>query len=92
MNTSDARASITSNGYIGQYRLCWKASYSTVTERCGRTGQIVPVYFKNPVHAELYAWREKHRQEQSVMTRDGDKIGTKSAAEMLFAKPDRVSA
>ncbi|MGV1869736.1 hypothetical protein [Agrobacterium rosae] len=92
MNTSDARASITDNGYIGQYRLCWRSDYFTVQHRCDKSGELVPTYFKNPVHAELYAWREKHRQEQSVMTRDGDKIGTKSAAEMLFAKPGRVLA
>lgn len=86
MNSADARAHITRDGYLAQYRLCWRTDYYTVQHRCDKTGEMVPTYFKSPVQAQLHAWREKHRQEQSVMTRDGEKITAKSAAEMLFSK------
>lgn len=87
MNEADARATPTVHGYIGEYRLCWKADYATVSQWCTQARKMVPVYFKSKFAAETYAWREKHRKEQSIMLRGGDKISAaKSAAEKLFSK------
>ncbi|KQZ49731.1 hypothetical protein ASD54_12395 [Rhizobium sp. Root149] len=68
-----------------------------MTEWNAAANKPTPKTFKNPLIAELFAWREKHKREEAVMRRDGDTIGTieapttqkalaKSQADKLFSK------
>lgn len=84
MNQSDARATLTDNGYVGEFRLSWKPDYFTVNEWCQKENAMVPRNFKSPIVAELYAWREKHRQEEKAMRRDGEVIKAVSEADAHF--------
>ncbi len=76
MNRSDARAVHDGNGWKGEFRLSWKADYESVmlTDFNGRKTDRIQ-YFKSSHWAELAAWRLKNTLEQSVMTRDGVRIG-----------------
>jgi hypothetical protein len=81
MNRSAAKAIGTVNGWEGQYRPVWAASFRTVKEK-GRT-----VYFSSALAAEVAAWRFLYSIEQRVMKRDGETvIAAKSAAHALFIK------
>ena len=85
MNEADAKATETAHGYIGEYRLCWKAEYAVVSQWCQHARKRVPIYFKSKYAAETFAWREKHQKEQSVMVRDGETVtASRSAAERIF--------
>jgi hypothetical protein len=79
VNQSDARATLTDNGYVGEFRLSWKPDYFTVNEWCPKQSAMVPRNFKSPIVAELYAWREKHQQEERAMRRDGETIHISNA-------------
>lgn len=91
MNHPDARSiPAAGGGYHGQFRLCWKADYSTVCKWSKELGKYVPVNFKHPLAAEVYAWREKSRLEYPVMRRDGEVIAAMEEANALFNLPATV--
>jgi len=56
MNRSNARALPVHNGYIGQFRPVWRATYETVTAT-DATGETAPVVFPTEAEAETAAWR-----------------------------------
>lgn len=68
MNQSAARSTWTVNGYEGEYRPVWAASWRPVRMK-GR-----PVYFTTALAAEVAAWRVLYAVEQRVMKRDGETI------------------
>lgn len=91
MNHPDARSiPAAGGGYHGQFRLCWKADYSTVSEWSKELDRFIPINFKSPIVAELAAWREKSRKEYPVMRRDGEISGTMEKANAMFNLPPTV--
>lgn len=85
MNQSAAKAIDTVNGWEGQYRPVWAASFRTVKDK-GRT-----VYFRSALAAEVAAWRVLYAVEQRVMKRDGETvIAARSAADRLFMGGGKV--
>lgn len=84
MNQSDARAIGTRLGYVGEFRLVWKASYQPVLRTDEKGRKLGPQYFASADAAECAAWRAKNALETSVMTRDGEQLARRSAAEALF--------
>lgn len=87
MNHSRARAIKTFNGYIGEYRPCWRAAYQPVLRRDENGRAMGPEYFPTEDSAEVAAWRELSAAEQSVMHRSGEIVSAPRArAEALFEK------
>lgn len=88
MNEPDARAiPAPGGGYYGQFRLCWRADYVTVSRWNAEKAALLPLNFKNALAAELSAWRAKSKVEYPVMRRDGAVIEARSAADALFNLP-----
>lgn len=80
MNEAMAYAEGTPKGFIGKYRLVWRSEHFTVTDDKGKIA-----YFNTRDKAECAAWRAKHKIEQSVMVRDGEKLSVaRSEAEKVF--------
>jgi hypothetical protein len=87
MNLSRARAIKTFNGYIGEYRVCWRSTYQPVLRRDENGRAMGPEYFPTEEKAENAAWRAKNDAEQSVMHRSGEIVSAPRArAEALFEK------
>lgn len=84
MNYAHARAVQTHKGWIGELRLSWKADYEPVLIIDENGMKKGPRYFDTQKDAELAAWRLKNTLEQSVMTRDGVRIGDLSEADAAF--------
>lgn len=79
MNQQTAYAEWTEDGYIGKFQLAWRTEVYVVKK------DDKPQYFKYPHDAEIAAWRAKHKIEQSVMVRDGEKLSVaRSEAEKVF--------
>lgn len=87
MNISDARGVWTVHGYIGEFRLCWRADYQPVLKTDEKGRKTGPEYFKTKDAAECAAWRTKNELEQPAMVRDGAILEAKSKAEELFSLP-----
>ncbi|KAB2701335.1 MULTISPECIES: hypothetical protein [Brucella] len=80
MNEATAFAEGTPKGFIGKFRLVWRTQHFTVANEDGQ-----PRYFPTAEKAECEAWRAKHKIEQSVMVRDGEKLSVaRSEAEKVF--------
>lgn len=94
MNRSDARAIDKGFGWIGEYRLVWKAEYYEV-KKVGSDGRRTssPEIFGTEAEAECAAWRALYETEQPVMVRAGERVSSqhRNAAEALF-KPTSASA
>lgn len=94
MNRSDARAIDKGYGWIGEYRLVWKAEYFEV-KKLGKDGRPTrdPEIFGTKAEAECAGWRALYEIEQPVMVRAGERVSTqhRNAAEALF-KPMDASA
>lgn len=89
MNSSSVRTTKTFRGWIGEFRLCWKADYLPVLEVDAKGRKIGIHYFKTEDSAEVAAWRRKHELEESVMVRDGEIIGQhRREAEAYFTNQD----
>lgn len=87
MNISRARAIKTFNGYIGEYRVCWRSSYQLVLRRDENGRAMGPEYFPTEAQAEVAAWRCLSDAEQSVMHRSGEIVSAPRArAEAVFQK------
>ena len=92
MNQSAARSNWTVNGYEGEYRPVWAASW----RRVRMNGK--PVYFKTALAAEVAAWRILYAVEQRVMKRGGETViaarsaidGRNLAKEAKFAEATRL--
>lgn len=86
-NRADARGRHTLRGYVGEYRLAWKADYQPVLNIAENGRRDGVRYFATEIEAENAAWRAKNDLEQSVMTRSGEIIPRpRREAEMLFEK------
>ncbi|HEX2753650.1 MAG TPA: hypothetical protein VHP34_11220 [Alphaproteobacteria bacterium] len=87
MNRSDARAIDKGFGWIGEYRLVWKAEYYEV-KKIGSDGRRTssPEVFPSKAEAECAAWRALYETEQPVMVRAGERLSSqmRNAAEALF--------
>ena len=87
MNRSDARAIDKGFGWIGEYRLVWKAEYYEV-KKVGSDGRRTssPEVFPSKAEAECAAWRALYETEQPVMLRAGERVSSqhRNAAEALF--------
>lgn len=87
MNRSDARGRKTFEGWVGDFRPCWKAEYDTVQQLDGRGKFTGPKIFKTEAEAEAAAWRTLRDMEEPVMVRSGTMLGNaRSTAEAYFRK------
>lgn len=82
-NRSDARAKKTFEGWIGEFRPTWKATYMTVQEVDARGNFTGPKTYKSKHEAECAAWRSLRDMEQPVMVGTGEII---SKARLEFEK------
>ena len=89
MNKADARAILTTKGYIGEYRLSWRSDFVPVLRTDDKGRRLGPAYFGSTKDAELAAWREMNRVEQCAMVRGGVTVTTARAAAELHFKPSK---
>jgi hypothetical protein len=86
MNRSAVRTRHTRNGWIAEYKLCWKADYEPVLRILPDGRKDGPIYYDTQDQAEVAAWRCKDSLEQPVMTRDGAILEARREAERVFSK------
>lgn len=85
MNRSNARGRKTFEGWVGDFRPCWKAEYETVQQLDDRGRFTGPKIFKTEAEAEAAAWRMLRDLEEPVMVRSGTIVSkARSAADALF--------
>lgn len=85
MNRSNARGRKTFEGWVGDFRPCWKAEYDTIQDKdsCGKFAG--PKLFKTEAEAEAAAWRMLRDLEEPVMVRSGPMISAvRAKAEAMF--------
>ena len=81
MNQSVATYEKRASGYVGLFRIPWKAYQFEV--RTKKDGPVL--YFETAEKAELAAWRVKHKIEEPHYRRCGERLsGGRSEAEKLF--------
>lgn len=87
MNRSDARGRKTFEGWVGEFRPCWKAEYDTVQALDGKGRFAGPKLFRTEAEAEAAAWRTLRDIEEPVMVRSGPMVSAARArADALFRK------
>jgi hypothetical protein len=84
-NRSDARAYKSINGWIGEYKSPWQASYQPIMKRARRGQAAEPEIFPDALQAECAAWRALRDLTEPHMTNSGLITSKhKAAAEALF--------
>jgi hypothetical protein len=87
MNRSNAQARQTDDGWIGEFRPCWRARYEPV-RLAGAHGEAAgPKFFATEAEAEAAAWRKLRDITEPVMFRTGAVLGqARAEAEKLFTR------
>jgi hypothetical protein len=87
LNRSNAYGEPVANGYIGKFRLVWKATYDVVQDTDDKGQFTGPKIFPSEESAEVAAWRCKRDIEEPIMFRSGPMVSqARAQAEKIFKK------